>query len=159
MFYEGKLEPRYGLFKDAFFHPAAMPKGNIPLGIKFADLLTPNPPVAPTKVVPGAFPRLPKPTDDIEEVKRDILEFGYGLFKNGLTPEQIAIMKKAVQEQAAGENQAGVGQEDGGGANQRIWTLINKGGEFLDFLNHPLIDALVPWFLGEHALIHSYSAK
>lgn len=42
-FYEGKLEPRYGLFKDAFFHPASMPKGSIPLGIKFADLLTPNP--------------------------------------------------------------------------------------------------------------------
>lgn len=42
-FYDGKLEPRYGLFKDAFFHPASMPKGSIPLGIKFADLLTPNP--------------------------------------------------------------------------------------------------------------------
>lgn len=136
-----------------------MPKGNIPLAIKFADLLTPNPPVPPKKVVPGAFARLPKPTEDLEQVKRDITEFGYGLFKNALSPEQNAILKKAVQEQAAGETKAGVGQEDGGGSNQRIWTLVNKGEEFLDFLNHPLIDALVPWFLGEHALIHSYSAK
>lgn len=136
-----------------------MPKGNIPLGIKFADLLTPTPPTPPKKVVPGAFPRLPKPTSDIEQVKTDILEFGYGLFKDALTVEQNTILKRAVQEQAAGENAAGVGQEDGGGANQRVWTLVNKGKEFLDFLNHPLIDALVPWFLGEHALIHSYSAK
>lgn len=115
--------------------------------------------VPPKKVTPGAFSRLPQPTEDIDQVKRDIVEFGYGLFKNALTLEQNAILKRAVQEQAAGENQEGVGKEDGGGANQRIWTLVNKGGEFLDFLNHPLIDALVPWFLGEHALIHSYSAK
>lgn len=135
-----------------------MPKGSISHAIKFADLLTPNPPVPCKKVTPGAFPRLPKPTDDLEQVKTDIEEFGYGLFK-ALTPEQCTILKKAIQEQAAGENQAGVGQEDGGGANQRIWTLINKGEEFLDLLNHPLIDAVVPWYLGEHSLIHSYSAK
>ncbi|KUI70459.1 hypothetical protein VM1G_06003 [Cytospora mali] len=158
-FYEGKLEPRYGLFKDAFFHEAAMPKGNVPLAIKFADLITPNPPTPPKPA--STFTRLPKPTEDIEQVKRDIKEFGYGLVKNALTPEQVAIMKKAVQEQAAGENAAGIGQPDGGphGPNQRIWTLINKGDEFLDLLNHPLIDEIVPWYLGEHALIHSYSAN
>ncbi|KAL0932267.1 uncharacterized protein CTRU02_213220 [Colletotrichum truncatum] len=149
-FYEGKLEPRYGLFKDAFFHEASMPKGNIPIAIKFADLLTPNPPVPPKKVTPGAFPRLPSPTEDIEQVKRDIKEFGYGLVKNALNPEQVAIMKKATQEQAAGERQAGVSAADGGpnAPNQRIWTLVNKGEEFLDLLNHPLIDEIVPWFLG-----------
>ncbi|KAJ0304943.1 hypothetical protein COL516b_005726 [Colletotrichum fioriniae] len=136
-FYEGKLEPRYGLFKDAFFHEASMPKGNVPIAIKFADLLTPNPPVPPKKVVPGAFARLPEPTEDIDQVKRDIKEFGYG------------------------ERKAGVSATDGGpdAPNQRIWTLINKGEEFLDLLNHPLIDEIVPWFLGEHALIHSYSAN
>ncbi|KAI8169549.1 Dioxygenase [Colletotrichum sp. SAR 10_70] len=160
-FYEGKLEPRYGLFKDAFFHEAAMPKGNVPVAIKFADLLTPNPPVPPKKVVPGAFARLPEPTEDIEQVKRDVKEFGYGLVKNALTPEQVAILKKATQEQAAGERKAGVSAADGGpnAPNQRIWTLVNKGEEFLDLLNHPLIDEIVPWFLGEHALIHSYSAN
>lgn len=158
-FYRGELEPRYGLFKDAFFHSASMPQGNIPLAIKFADLLTPTPPTAPLKVTPETFPRLPQPTEDIDQVKRDVLEFGYGLVRNALTPEQVAILKRAVQEQAAGETAAGVGNEDGGGPNQRIWTLVNKGDEFLDFLDHPLIDAIVPWFLGEHALVHSYSAK
>jgi hypothetical protein len=37
--------------------------------------------------------------------------------------------------------------------------LINKGQEFLDLLEHPLIDEMVPEFLGEHALIHSFSAN
>lgn len=60
--------------------------------IKFADLLTPNPAVAPRMA--GTFDRLPVPTEHIEQVKRDIEEFGYGLVKNVLTPEQVAIMKK-----------------------------------------------------------------
>ncbi|KXH69490.1 hypothetical protein CSAL01_07174 [Colletotrichum salicis] len=160
-FYEGKLEPQYGLFKDAFFHEASMPKGNVPVAIKFADLLTPNPSTPPKKVVPGAFARLPEPSEDIDQVKRDIKEFGYGLVKNALNPEQVSILKKGTQEQAAGERKAGVSAADGGpnAPNQRIWTLIKKGGEFLDLLNHPLIDEIVPWFLGEHDLIHSYSAN
>lgn len=158
-FYDGKLEPRYGLFKDAFFNQASMPSGSIPVAIKFADLLTPNPPVPPKHA--DAFLRLPQPTEDIEQVKRDIQEFGYGLVKNVLTPEQCAIMKKAVQEQAAGEREAGIAQMDGGpqGPNQRLWTLVNKGEDFLDLLNHPIIDEMIPWFLGEHAIITTYTAN
>ncbi|KAK8054371.1 Phytanoyl-dioxygenase [Apiospora saccharicola] len=188
-FYENKLEPRYGLFKDAFFNEASMPSGKIPVAIKFADLLTPNPPTPPKPA--SAFSRLPEPTEDVEQVKRDIEEFGYGLAKNVLSPEQVAIMRKAVVEQAAGERKAGskyhdshsedsplggkptengvlttalsatVAQVDGGpdGPNQRLWTLINKGDDFLDLLNHPIIDEFVPWALGEHAVITTYTAN
>lgn len=158
-FYDGKLEPRYGLFKDAFFNEASMPSGSIPVAIRFADLLTPHPPAPPKHA--DAFVRLPQPTEDIEQVKRDIKEFGYGLVKDVLTPEQCAIMKKAVQEQAAGEREAGIAQVDGGpqGPNQRLWTLVNKGEDFLDLLNHPIIDEMIPWFLGEHAIITTYTAN
>ncbi|KAF2995135.1 hypothetical protein E8E14_002215 [Neopestalotiopsis sp. 37M] len=158
-FYENKLEPRYGLFKDAFFNEASMPQGKIPVAIKFADLLTPVPPVPPKHA--DQFARLPEATEDIEQVRRDIKEFGYGICKNVLSPEQVAIMKKAVQEQAAGEREAGIAQVDGGatGPNQRIWTLINKGDDFLDLLNHPIIDEMVPWYLGEHAVITTYTAN
>ncbi|KAK7991275.1 Phytanoyl-dioxygenase [Apiospora saccharicola] len=158
-FYENKLEPRYGLFKDAFFNEASMPSGKIPVAIKFADLLTPNPPTPPKPA--SAFSRLPEPTEDVEQVKRDIEEFGYGLAKSVLSPEQVAIMRKAVVEQAAGERKAGIAQVDGGpdGPNQRLWTLINKGDDFLDLLNHPIIDEFVPWALGEHAVITTYTAN
>ncbi|KAI0151698.1 hypothetical protein GGR57DRAFT_492750 [Xylariaceae sp. FL1272] len=134
-FYEGKLEPRYGLFKDAFFNVAFMPSGSIPVAIKFADLLTPHPPIPPNNA--DQFDRLPQPTEDIEQVKNDIKESGYGIAKNVLTPEQVAIIKKAVQEQAAGEREAA----------------------FLDLLNHPIIDEFVPWLLGEHAIITTYTAN
>lgn len=78
-----------------------------------------------------------------------------------MTPEQLVIMKKAVQEQAAGEREAGIAQVDGGanGPNQRLWTLVNKGDDFLDLLNHPIIDEMIPWFLGEHAIITTYTAN
>ncbi|KAJ5763853.1 hypothetical protein N7533_002534 [Penicillium manginii] len=157
-FSQGKLEPRYALFKDAFFHEASMPKGDICVAIKFGDLLCPISPVPP-KVLPVAS--LPTPTEDLDRVRADIAEFGYGLVKDALAPEQIATLKKAVLEQAAGEVAAGVAAKDGGpnAPNQRIWTLINKGQEFIDLLQHPLIDEIVPDFLGEHALIHSYSAN
>ncbi|KAK8022690.1 hypothetical protein PG993_013457 [Apiospora rasikravindrae] len=127
-FYMGNLEPRYGLFKDAFFHEASMPQGRIP---------------------------------DLEELKGDIREFGYGLAANALTPSQVGILRSALSQQAAGEVRAGVAARDGGphAPNQRVWTLINKGDEFVDFLNHPLLDEVVPWFLGEHALLTSYTAN
>lgn len=76
-FYENKLEPRYGLFKDAFFNEASMPQGKITVAIKFADLLTPVPPVPPKHA--DQFSRLPEATEDIEQVKRDVKEFGYGI--------------------------------------------------------------------------------
>lgn len=54
-----------------------------------------------------------------------------------------------------------VAQVDGGpdGPNQRLWTLINKGDDFLDLLSHPIIDEFVPWALGEHAVITTYTAN
>jgi hypothetical protein len=158
-FAEGKLEPRYGLFKDGFFDETTLPTGDISVAVKFADLLSP---VNPTNTAPlpeGTV--LPKPTEDIEQVKADMKEFGYGLVKNALSAEQIYTLKEAVRQQAEGEVKAGVAAKDGGptAPNQRIWTLINKGQEFLDLLEHPLIDEIVPETLGEHALIHSYSAN
>lgn len=84
------------------------------------------------------------------------------LLKNALTPEQVAILKKGAQEQAAGERKAGVATFDGGPKkpNQRIWNLFNKGEEFLDLLNHPLIDEVVPWYLGcDNPLLWSYSVS
>lgn len=43
--------------------------------------------------------------------------------KNALTRDQVQILKKAIQEQAAGERKAGVATFDGGpdSPNQRIW--------------------------------------
>lgn len=83
------------------------------------------------------------------------------LVKNALSAEQVAILKRAVQEQAAGERNAGVATFDGGPTrpNQRVWNLYNKGDEFHDLMNHPLVDAIAAWYLGDTPLLWSYNAN
>ncbi|KAI1381315.1 hypothetical protein F4677DRAFT_460532 [Hypoxylon crocopeplum] len=69
-----------------------MLKGSIALTIKFAGLLTPRGPLAlPKMAVPGVSERLPFPTRDVNQVKRDIRESGYGVIKTALTPTQVAV--------------------------------------------------------------------
>lgn len=45
------------------------------------------------------------------------------LVKDALSPDEVQILKRALQEQAAGERKAGVATFDGGPdtPNQRIW--------------------------------------
>jgi hypothetical protein len=157
-FVQGKMDPRYGLFKDGFFDHQTLPKGDIRVAVKFCDLLGP---VNPTHPKHDASAKLPEPTEDLNQVKKDIEDFGFGFVKNALDPKQLGSLREAIRQQGEGEIRAGVANMDGGpkAPNQRIWTLINKGQEFLDLLEHPLVDKIVPEFLGEHALIHSYSAN
>ncbi|KIY02185.1 uncharacterized protein Z520_02323 [Fonsecaea multimorphosa CBS 102226] len=158
-FAQGQLEPRFALFKDGFFDKSTLPKGDIKVAVKFGDALCPVDPVNPVSPKPGS--RLPTPTEDIDQVRRDLKEFGYGLVKNALTRDQVEVLAEAVRQQGRGEMEAGVAARDGGPntPNQRIWTLINKGQEFLDLLEHPLIDEVIPENLGDNFLVHSYSAN
>lgn len=93
----------------------------------------------PLCFAPGGRPRListgdrlnpealPKPTEDIEQVKRDLQSWGYAMVKNALSREQTMILKTAVEEQAAGERVAQVAHMDRAHVqgddqpNQRVW--------------------------------------
>ncbi|TLD33934.1 hypothetical protein PspLS_01118 [Pyricularia sp. CBS 133598] len=150
-FHEGILDPRLGLFMDGATNSKTVPTGKVPKIIRWADLLNKTPVQLLKGVESLDHGRLPRPTEDLEQVKRDIKEFGYGLIENALSPTEVAIIRDAVNSQAAGERAAGVATFDGGPdkPNQRV----------CDLLNHPLIDAIIPWFLGEHAHISTYTAN
>lgn len=113
----------------------------------------------------GAADKLPVPTEDMAQVQRDLRRWGYALVANALSAAQVAILRTAVEEQAAGELRAGVAHLDashkhaGDQPNQRVWNLPNKGDEFLDLLNHPVVDAVMPWFLGPSFTVHAFSAN
>ncbi|KAF1949752.1 phytanoyl-CoA dioxygenase [Byssothecium circinans] len=98
---------------------------------------------------------LPKPTEDVTQLKRDLTKWGYAICANALSAEQVQIIRTAVEEQAEAERLVGVGDKP----NQRVWNLPNKGDEFLDLLNHPLIDAIMPWFLGGNFSLFTMSAN
>ncbi|KAF4880190.1 hypothetical protein CGCSCA1_v000914 [Colletotrichum siamense] len=108
---------------------------------------------------------LPKPTENIQQIKDDLKKWGYAFVANALTADEVKVIRTALEEQAAGERQAGIAHmaslhkssEDE--PDQRVWNLVNKGDEFLDLLNHPLIDAIMPWFLGREFGLFAMTAN
>jgi ectoine hydroxylase-related dioxygenase (phytanoyl-CoA dioxygenase family)/putative sterol carrier protein len=100
---------------------------------------------------------LPAPTTDWAKAKEDLAVHGYALVKDALSPEQLKAVRERVVEQAAGELDAGCAVI--GEATHRIWNLINKGRVFHDLLLHPVFEYFVPEYLGEHALMPSFSAN
>ncbi|KAF1815820.1 hypothetical protein P152DRAFT_390040 [Eremomyces bilateralis CBS 781.70] len=133
--------------------------GDSRLGVKFADALSPIQPASPPHS--SSYGRLPQPTADLEQVRRDVKEFGYGFVKDALSPPQLAGLQKRLKDQAEGEAKAGVAYFDGGPKkpNQRIWNLPNKGQEFLDLLEHPLVEEFMPETLGDGYHLSSYTAN
>jgi len=151
---EGLMDTRY-----AHHFNQIQSTGDSRLGAKFADLLSPVQPKSPPDL--STYSRLPEPTTDIDQVKRDLREFGYGFVKDALSPTQLAALQKRLKDQADGEVASGQAYFDGGPKrpNQRIWNLPNKGQEFLDLLEHPLVEAFMPEFLGDGYHLSSYTAN
>lgn len=151
---EGLMDTRYG---HMFNHIEAT--GDLRMSIKFADLVSPRQPASPPDYT--KYKELPKPTTDLAQVKKDLKEWGYGLVKDALKGKQLAAIQKRLRDQAQGEIEAGVAYFDGGAnkPNQRIWNLPNKGQEFLDLLEHPLVEQIIPENLGDGYHLSSYTAN
>lgn len=153
---DGVMDARYALNWGHIF----MLSGPTRIGVKLGDSLTGFNAVHP-KLSDLNLEDLPKPTEDIAQVKYDLEKWGYGLVKNALKPDEVARIRTRLMEQAKAEADAGVGFFDGGEAkpNQRVWCLPNKGDEFLELLDNPTIDNFVPDFLGDDAILFSYTAN
>jgi hypothetical protein len=154
--YDGNLDSRYAIGLGF----VRILDGSRKVCVKFGDALTgfhqTHPKLDSTKLA-----ELPKPTEDIAQVKRDLDKWGYGFVKNALSPEELDRLRKRVREQAKAEEKAGVAYFDGGPhkPNQRIGCLPNKGQEFLDLLDNKCVDDFVPDFLGDGAILFSYTAN
>ncbi|HEX9889729.1 MAG TPA: phytanoyl-CoA dioxygenase family protein [Nitriliruptorales bacterium] len=102
---------------------------------------------------------LPRPTDDLEEVRADLEEHGYALVGDALAPDELAEVRGRLVEQAAAEAANGVAYLDTEGANQRLWMLVNKGQVFRDLVLRPLTRGLMEHLLGEGCLLSSLTAN
>jgi ectoine hydroxylase-related dioxygenase (phytanoyl-CoA dioxygenase family)/putative sterol carrier protein len=149
---DGQLDPRSGLLFGQI-----QVSGPTAIAMRFCDA------AAGVKRRDPIFDAaiLPRPTTDWARAKADLDKFGYCLVKDALTPAKTAALRKRLRDQADGEKAAGVATFDGGpsGPNQRVWALANKGQEFIDLLDEPIVDAFVPDLLGDHSIIFSYSAN
>lgn len=155
-FADGVMDARYGM---SYAH--ILVNGPTRVGLKFLDAIGPFNPTHP-KLDRTRLDSLPQPTEDVARVKRDLADWGYGLYKNALSPEEVESLSRRLGDQARGEKEAGVAYFDGGESrpNQRVWNLPNKGHEFLDLLEeNKTIEKFVPDFLGDDAIIFSYTAN
>jgi ectoine hydroxylase-related dioxygenase (phytanoyl-CoA dioxygenase family) len=102
---------------------------------------------------------LPRPTKDRAQALADLAEHGYCIIADALTPTQLAELRERLMEQAAGEDASGRGFHDGGGVNQRLWLLVNKGKVFRDLVLHGVVNEFMGHLLGPDFLLSSLTAN
>lgn len=97
---------------------------------------------------------LPQPTKDIEQLRKDMVQWGYCKIEDALSPGQVAAMRERVLAQAEGEKLAGIAQKTPSGQN--INCCVNKGRCFELLIQQdvsavqggPLVEQLVTEALG-----------
>ena len=105
---------------------------------------------------------LPEETKDINQMRRDIKEWGFCLIEDAMSKEQCARFLGRLLDQAEGERLAGVDQPTPSG--QYVNTLINKGEVFAQCIEQnpeavqagPLIEQIMDETLGKGWICHSF---
>jgi ectoine hydroxylase-related dioxygenase (phytanoyl-CoA dioxygenase family) len=97
---------------------------------------------------------LPQPTKDIQQLRSDLVEWGYCLVEDAIVPEQVRAIHERVLEQAEGERRARIAQKTPSGQN--INCCVNKGRCFEGLIAQdpdvvqggPLVEQLLTEALG-----------
>ena len=97
---------------------------------------------------------LPRTTKDIEQLRQDMVEWGYCMVEDALSPTQVDTVRNRVLAQAEGERLAGIAQKTPSGQN--INCCVNKGRCFELLIEQhpsamqggPLVEQLVTEALG-----------
>ncbi len=123
-------------------------------------------------------------TTDLAVARQQLTEQGYCIVANALDKDAVQALRMRLVTQADHEKRLGHAFEDGGpaqqwgtfidrhgkpraeafteaggGVNQRVWMLVNKGQVFIDLLSHTDVMALVGHVLGENFLLSSHTAN
>ncbi len=110
---------------------------------------------APLLDPPAVLP-LPELTDNIEQAKRDLSEFGLCFLANALNPEELEEVRQALDAQAAAERAlADLAPVGAHGAKQAISNMVNKGQVFTDLVLREEVDELAGYLVGKNFLISS----
>ena len=112
----------------------------------------------------------PPITEDLEEARTHIDEYGLAIVGNALTAEEVAVIDRRLMEQAAGEAALRLGTimrgDEGFGVktskedrvSRLVWNLVNKGECFLPLIDHPKTLPLIQHILGERVILGSIGA-
>lgn len=81
----------------------------------------------------------PKPTQDCDRLEYDLEEYGYCLVEKALKVGEVEALRTRLADVAHREVDEGTAWIDTGGANQRVFNLLNKGQVFVDLAQHPVV--------------------
>lgn len=98
-------------------------------------------------------------TTDLTQAKADLDEHGYCLIEGVLSADRAAEIRRRLSEIAEQEIADGTDYVYENGANQRIWTLLNKGDEFVDIAFDPTVAKLTAHLLGPEYLLSNLDAN
>lgn len=109
--------------------------------------------------------KLPSPTKEIKQIRKDFKKWGYALIEDGMSQDQCRIFMERLLEQAEGEKLAGVKSMTPSG--QYVHTLINKGEVFRKCIEQDtdavqagiLIEKFLNETLGDGWICHSFLAN
>ena len=110
---------------------------------------------APPLEYPQVLP-LPEATDDVEQAKTNLSEYGLCFLTGVLSESEVAMIGDKLERQAEAERQLGELAPIGSDApKQGISNLVNKGRVFLDLVEREEVDELAGFVLGSNFLLSS----
>jgi ectoine hydroxylase-related dioxygenase (phytanoyl-CoA dioxygenase family) len=98
------------------------------------------------------------PTTDLSTAEKDLREHGYCLIESLLPRDQLERLRERLLAQAAQERSDGTAyiyDKD----SQRVFSLHNKGREFIELIEHPVVLKLMESVLGYNFLLSSTHAN
>ncbi len=102
----------------------------------------------------------PRLTEDLDAARRDLADHGLCLVARALEPGRLDRTRARLYEVARAAPPNGRGYRlDADLTNQRIWTLLNYGQEFVDLSIDPTALELVEALLGRAILLSNISAN
>ena len=119
---------------------------------------------ATTKARSPAPAALPAPTADLEQARRDILDYGVAIVPDVLSGETLKRARDALYRAADDDRARGREQKFGldyghDETNRRVWNVLSRDPVFEDLVQHPAALQLVKSVLGWPCLLGNISAN
>jgi len=107
---------------------------------------------------------LPAITSDLEQAKRDIVEYGLCIVEDAITPAQLkrartAFYHAAEEDRARGQEQKFSLDYEEDNSNQRVWNLLSRDPVFSDLVQNATALELVKSIIGWPALLGNISGN
>ena len=110
---------------------------------------------SPLLEYPEVLP-LPEYTQDIEQAKSDLSEYGLCFLTNVLSESEVSVLGDKLVRQAQAERELGdLAPLASRAPKQGVSNLVNKGREFLDLVEREEVDELAGFVLGPSFLLSS----